>query len=40
MIDWLIHAVSAYMLAPTSMQSADDWRKMLRMFLVPALVRD
>jgi len=40
LIDWLIHVISAYMIAPTAVQGADDWRKMLRMFLVPALVRD
>lgn len=39
LIDWLIHVISAYMIAPTAVQSADDWRKMLRTFLVPAVVR-
>lgn len=39
-IDWLIHLVSAYMLVPTGTQSSDDWRKMLRTFFVPAVIRD
>jgi AcrR family transcriptional regulator len=40
LIDWLIHVISAYMIAPTAAQSADDWRKMLRLFLLPSIVRE
>lgn len=40
LIDWLIHVISAYMLAPTAKQSPDDWRKMLRTFLIPSVVRE
>lgn len=39
-MDWIIHVVSSYVMAPSPLSYAMGWREMMRRFLVPAFVHD
>lgn len=40
LVDWLIHVLTAYVLAPSPLRGSSEWRQMLYRFLVPSIVRE